>query len=138
MPQATLVSLRPTRPAVRTRTVNLPTNLLRSFVAIVDAGTMLSAAEQVFVTQSALSLQIRRLEDLVEQALFTREGRRLAVTPAGEVLLTYARRLLTLHDEAVLAVSAPDLVGSVPSGTSSTSSSASTPPIARARSGRPR
>jgi DNA-binding transcriptional LysR family regulator len=112
-PTPALVSLRPTRPAVRTMTVNLPTNLLRSFVAIVDAGTMLSATEQVFVTQSALSLQIRRLEELVEQTLFTREGRRLALTPAGEVLLTYARRMLTLHDEALLVVSARDFAGPV-------------------------
>ena len=43
-------------------TINLPTNLLRSFVAIVDTGSMLSATEQVYVTQSALSLQIKRLE----------------------------------------------------------------------------
>jgi len=88
-----------------TMPVNLPTNLLRSFVAIVDAGSMLNAAEHVFVTQSALSLQIKRLEELLQQPLFAREGRRLTMTPAGEVLLDYARRVLTLHDEAVAAVS---------------------------------
>ncbi|MEJ7933024.1 LysR substrate-binding domain-containing protein [Sphingobium sp. AN558] len=86
--------------------VNLPTNLLRSFVAIVDTGSMLNASEQVFVTQSALSLQIKRLEELVQQALFLREGRRLHLTPAGDVLLDYSRRVLGLHDEAVAAVSA--------------------------------
>lgn len=85
--------------------VNLPTNLLRSFVAIVDAGSMLNAAEQVFVTQSALSLQIKRLEELVQQPLFLREGRRLTLTSAGELMLDYARRVLSLHDEAVAAVS---------------------------------
>ncbi len=84
--------------------INLPTNLLRSFVAIVDAGSMLNAAEQVFVTQSALSLQIKRLEELVQQPLFTREGRRLQLTSAGDVLLDYARRMLALHDEAIAAV----------------------------------
>jgi DNA-binding transcriptional LysR family regulator len=93
--------------------VNLPTNLLRSFVAIVDAGSMLNAAEQVFVTQSALSLQIRRLEELVQQSLFTREGRRLALTPAGGVLLDYSRRVLKLHDEAVAAVSPNNFSGPV-------------------------
>ena len=46
--------------------VNLPTELLRSFAAIVDAGSMLRATERVFVTQSALSLQMKRLEDLVQ------------------------------------------------------------------------
>lgn len=91
--------------------VNLPTNLLRSFVAIVDTGSMLNASEQVFVTQSALSLQIKRLEELVQQALFLREGRRLNLTSAGEVLLDYARRVLLLHDEAVAAVSAGRFAG---------------------------
>lgn len=91
--------------------VNLPTNLLRSFVAIVDTGSMLNASEQVFVTQSALSLQIKRLEELVQQSLFLREGRRLSLTSAGEVLLDYARRVLNLHDEAVAAVSAGRFAG---------------------------
>lgn len=91
--------------------VNLPTNLLRSFVAIVDTGSMLNAAEQVFVTQSALSLQIKRLEELVQQSLFVREGRRLSLTAAGDVLLDYARRVLSLHDEAVAAVSAGQFTG---------------------------
>jgi DNA-binding transcriptional LysR family regulator len=91
--------------------VNLPTNLLRSFVAIVDTGSMLNASEQVFVTQSALSLQIKRLEELVQQALFLREGRRLSLTAAGDVLLDYSRRVLNLHDEAVAAVSAGRFAG---------------------------
>jgi DNA-binding transcriptional LysR family regulator len=93
--------------------VNLPTNLLRSFVAIVDAGSMLNAAEQVFVTQSALSLQIKRLEEMLQQPLFTREGRRLALTPAGQLLLDYARRALALNDEAVSAVSLGQFSGPV-------------------------
>ena len=97
--------------------VNLPTTLLRSFVAIVDAGSMLNAAEQVFVTQSALSLQIKRLEELVQQPLFRREGRRLALTPPGEILLDYARRVLLLHDEAIIAVNAGQFAGPVRVGT---------------------
>jgi DNA-binding transcriptional LysR family regulator len=93
--------------------VNLPTNLLRSFVAIVDTGSMLNATEHVFVTQSALSLQIKRLEELVQRPLFTREGRRLALTAAGGVLLDYSRRVLRLHDEAIAAVAAGHFVGPV-------------------------
>lgn len=93
--------------------VNVPTNLLRGFVAIVDSGSMLHAADQVFVSQSALSLQIKRLEELVQQNLFVREGRRLVLTDQGEVLLGYARRLLALHDEAVEAVAAGSLAGPV-------------------------
>jgi len=93
--------------------VNLPTTLLRSFVAIVDAGTMLNAAEQVFLSQSALSLQIKRLEELVQQPLFTREGRRLVLTASGTVLLDYARRVLNLHDEALHVMSAGRYSGPV-------------------------
>lgn len=93
--------------------VNLPTTLLRSFVAIVDTGSMLNAADQVFVTQSALSLQIKRLEELVQQPLFTREGRRLVLTSSGDVLLDYARRVLALHDEAIAAVSTGHYAGPV-------------------------
>ena len=65
--------------------VNLPMELLRSFTAIVDSGSMLRATERVFVTQSALSLQMKRLEEAVQASLFQREGRRLALTPAGQV-----------------------------------------------------
>jgi DNA-binding transcriptional LysR family regulator len=93
--------------------VNLPTNLLRSFVAIVETGSMLNATEQVFVTQSALSLQIKRLEELVQRPLFSRESRRLVLTTAGDVLLDYARRVLRLHDEAVAAVTSGHFVGPV-------------------------
>jgi DNA-binding transcriptional LysR family regulator len=91
--------------------VNLPTNLLRSFVAIVDTGSMLNASERVFVTQSALSLQIKRLEELLQQTLFHREGRRLSLTPAGELMLDYSRKVLSLHDEAVAAVTAGQFAG---------------------------
>lgn len=93
--------------------VNLPTNMLRSFVAIVDTGSMLNASEQVFVTQSALSLQIKRLEELIQQPLFTREGRRLSLTAAGDLMLGYARRLLAIHDEALSAISAGQFSGPV-------------------------
>lgn len=92
---------------------NLPTNLLRSFVAIVDAGTMRNASDRVFVTQAALSVQIRRLEELVQQELFQRTGRRLTITPAGELLLDYARKMLALNDEAVATVAAGSFSGPI-------------------------
>ncbi|WP_068084649.1 LysR substrate-binding domain-containing protein [Novosphingobium rosa] len=91
--------------------VNLPTNLLRSFVAIVDTGSMLSAADKVFVTQSALSLQIKRLEELLQLPLFNRDGRRLSLTASGDLMLGYARRVLQLHDEAVNAVTVGHFAG---------------------------
>src|ERR1700744_5797295 len=91
--------------------VNLPTDLLRSFAAIVDSGSMLRATESVFVTQSALSLQRKRLEDLVQIPLFQREGRRLSLTPAGRGLLGHARAILEANDRAVQALNGDVLAG---------------------------
>ena len=91
--------------------VNLPTELLRSFAAIVDSGSMLRATERVFVTQSALSLQMKRLEDIVQAPLFRREGRRLSLTPAGSALLDYAREILETNDRAVAAMNGDTLNG---------------------------
>ena len=81
--------------------VNLPTDLLRNFTLIVDSGSMLSATERAFVTQSALSLQMKRLEELVQVPLFARNGRRLSLTPAGQSMLTHAREILAANDRAV-------------------------------------
>ena len=93
--------------------VNLPTELLRSFAAIVDAGSMLKATDRIFVTQSALSLQMKRLEDLVQTPLFHRGGRRLSLTQAGENLLGHAREILDANDRAVQALNSDLLAGPV-------------------------
>ena len=92
---------------------NLPTELLRSFVAIVDSGSMLKATERVFVTQSALSLQMKRLEETVLTPLFHRDGRRLTLTASGTALLGHAREILALNDRAVVALTGDALVGPV-------------------------
>jgi DNA-binding transcriptional LysR family regulator len=93
--------------------INLPTELLRSFVAIIDTGSMIQATEKVFVTQSALSLQMRRLEDIVRQPLFNRQGRKLSLTPVGEQLLRTARQILALNDQLLAALEGQALSGSV-------------------------
>lgn len=80
---------------------NIPTELLRSFVAIAESGSMAQATDVIYLTQSALSLQMKRLEDLLQQKLFRRDGRRLALTAAGEDLVGYARQLLALNDRIV-------------------------------------
>ena len=98
------ISARKSTGAAAGPTINLPVRLLRSFVAIVETGSMLNASLRVNVTQSALSLQIKRLEELLQQSVFERVGRRLAPTQAGTLLLDYARRVLALHDEALTAV----------------------------------
>jgi len=91
--------------------VNIPTELLRSFIAIVETGSMLQATERVFVTQSALSLQMRRLEEVVRQPLFNRSGRKLRLTPAGEHLAGTAREILALNDRLFASLQGQALSG---------------------------
>jgi DNA-binding transcriptional LysR family regulator len=74
--------------------------LLRSFVSVVDAGGFTRAGERVHRTQSTVSQQIRRLEEDIGQPLLNRSGRDVTPTEAGERLLSYARRLLSLAEEA--------------------------------------
>ncbi|MCC5811609.1 MAG: LysR family transcriptional regulator [Ectothiorhodospiraceae bacterium] len=95
----------------------LETDLLRTFVAIAETGSFTRAAQQVFRTPSALSMQIKRLEQMLGSALFVREARRVRLTPEGEELLGYGRRLLKLNEEAVARFLAPDLEGNVRFGT---------------------
>ncbi len=84
---------------------SLSIELLRSFVAVVEKGSIQRATERIFLTQSALSLQIRRLEEIVQRPLFRREmNKRLAITPAGLELLEYAREMLALNDRAIAAM----------------------------------
>lgn len=88
--------------------------LLRTFVAIVDQGGFTRAAEAVNRTQSAVSMQIKRLEeDVIRRPLFERDGRRVRLTSEGQTLLGYARRILELHGEALNVLHQPDMVGRV-------------------------
>jgi DNA-binding transcriptional LysR family regulator len=90
---------------------NLPTDLLRSFLAIVDTGSMMRATEWVFLSPSALSLQMKRLEELVQTAIFTRSGRGLVLTPAGRELVETARKMLELNDRLVASLNGETLSG---------------------------
>ena len=76
------------------------TTLLRTFVAICDAGSFTKAAREVNLTQSAVSHHVKRLEDQVGLHLIVRNTRGLRLTEKGEVLLCYARRILALYQEA--------------------------------------
>lgn len=80
---------------------HLDLTALRSFAATIDAGGVTRAAAQLNLTQSAVSMQLKRLEESLGLVLFDRTGRMLALTPQGEQLLGYARRLLALNDEAL-------------------------------------
>lgn len=83
------------------RSINLPTDLLRAFVSVIDLGGYTRAADALGRTQPAISLQMKRLEELLDAKLLVHEGRELKLTEEGEALALYARQLLRLNDEAV-------------------------------------
>ena len=86
---------------------NLDLDLLRTFLAFADGGSFTLVGR----TQSAVSMQMKRLEELVARPLFERLGRSMRLTPDGEVLVGYARRMLALNEEAVNRFSEPALTG---------------------------
>ena len=90
---------------------NLPTDLLRTFIAVVELGGHSKAGAVLGRSQPAISLQIRRLEDLVRAPLLTQEGRAIHPTPAGEALLSYAREMVRINDEAVRYFHRSDMTG---------------------------
>jgi DNA-binding transcriptional LysR family regulator len=91
----------------------LDLELLRSFVSVVDTGGFTRAGERVHRTQSTVSQQIKRLEDDVGQPLLNRSGKDVTPTEAGERLLSYARRLLALAEEARDVLARPGSEGAV-------------------------
>lgn len=96
----------------------IDSELLRTFVAIADHGGFTRAAKILNRTQSAVSMQMKRLEDdVLQRPLFRREGRHLDITAEGELLLGYARRILTLQSEVINSFREPNMVGVVRVGT---------------------
>lgn len=79
---------------------NLDLNQVRTFATLADVGTVTGTAEQLAYTQSAVSMQLRRLEQALGTELVRKQGRRVALTTDGERFLAHARRLLGLNDEA--------------------------------------
>lgn len=80
---------------------NLPTDLLRTFVTVTELGGFTAAADWLGRSQPAVSLQIKRLEQLLGQTLLVRSGHQLELSRAGQLMFRYARQILTLNDEAV-------------------------------------
>lgn len=95
---------------------NLDVAALRSFAAIADTNGVTSAAAQMNLTQSAVSMQIKRLEETFGAKLLLREGRGVVMTPLGEQLLTYARRMISLNDETWMRLTNDDFEGDVSLG----------------------
>ena len=83
---------------------NLDMDVLRTFTVGIDLGSFAKAADRLGRSPSAISLQLRKLEDQVGQSLVRKQGRGLVLTEAGETLIGYARRILDLNDEARLAM----------------------------------
>ncbi|WP_206957234.1 LysR substrate-binding domain-containing protein [Trinickia acidisoli] len=92
---------------------NLDMDALRTLLASQQLGGLHRAAERVGRSQSAVSQQMRKLEGQVGQSLFRRQGKGLALTETGELVLSYARRILDLNDEVVLAIQGAAVAGAV-------------------------
>jgi len=91
----------------------LDLDVLRTFVAIAETGSFTSAANAVFRTPSAVSMQIKKLEDILGCSVLSRDARSVTMTTDGEMLLGYARRLLAINREAVAKFIVPDISGVV-------------------------
>lgn len=79
--------------------INIPIELLRSFVAIQELGSFTKAASQLQLTQPAISAQVKRLQQLVGGEVFSRGGLGIALTEKGEIVSKYARRILAMNDQ---------------------------------------
>lgn len=88
-------------------------DLLRTFATVADLGSFTKAGDALGRTQPAISLQIKRLEELIQAPLLERDSRHLRLTTAGETLAGYARQILRLHDEALVRLGAPAVTGTV-------------------------
>ncbi|MCG8338292.1 MAG: LysR substrate-binding domain-containing protein [Proteobacteria bacterium] len=99
--------------------MDLPTDILRTFTVAANEESYTAASSIVHRTQSAVSMQMKRLEELVGCSLFQRNGHSMKLTSEGQILLQYAQRILKLHDEAIAKLSHPELSGRVRLGASS-------------------
>jgi DNA-binding transcriptional LysR family regulator len=98
------------------RRENLPLlelDILRTFIAIADTGNFTTAAEAVLRTPSAVSMQIKKLEETLGVTLFSRDARSVTLTHHGEMLLSAARRMLVLNNETVSRFIRPNMNGVV-------------------------
>ena len=92
---------------------NLDVATLRALVAVADAGGVTRAAGFLHLTQSAVSMQIKRIEELLGLQLLDRSGRTVSFTASGDQLLSYARRMVALNDEAVGRLTAQEFTGTL-------------------------
>ena len=96
---------------------NLDIDLLRTFVTVVETGSFTRTGEALGRTQSAISVQIKRLETQLDKPLLHRAGRTFELTDDGDQLLDYARRILAINDDAVSKITASPVTGRILLGT---------------------
>ncbi len=96
---------------------NLDVDLLRTFSILAETGNFTRTAEEVGRTQSAVSMQVKRLEELVGKPLIVRDGRSNSLTADGQMMLDYAARMIQLNDEAMTVFTKPEVAGHVRFGT---------------------
>src|SRR5215207_5747269 len=97
--------------------ISLDIRMLRSFVSVVQTGSITVTARQLGRTQPAITLQLQRLEELINTPLLRHEGRRQLLTDDGDLVLSYAKSILRLHDEMLQRLAAADVEGTVVLGT---------------------
>ncbi|MEM7442443.1 MAG: LysR substrate-binding domain-containing protein [Pseudomonadota bacterium] len=90
---------------------------MRTLIAFSETGSFTKSAERVNRTQSAVSMQMRRLEEQVGRPLFERQGREMHLTADGRTLVSFGRRILKIHEEAVGSFAEPKLTGTIKVGT---------------------
>jgi DNA-binding transcriptional LysR family regulator len=95
---------------------DLDTALLRTFMTLAETGSFTRTAERVGRSQSAVSMQMRRLEDVMTAQLFNRGNRMVTLTPDGEKLLSYARQMVNLSDSMIAHFTSPAITGEVTFG----------------------
>lgn len=95
----------------------IDTALLKTFIAVADSGSFTHAAEMVGRTQSAISLQIKKLEEIIGKTLLERTNKKIIITQAGHTVLIYARRLLLISQELKSQLDEPEVEGLVRLGT---------------------
>jgi DNA-binding transcriptional LysR family regulator len=98
-------------------TVIFDIRMLRSMLSVVETGSITETARRLGRTQPAISLQLQRLEELSGRVLVRQDGRRMVLTPEGEIVLFYAKSILRLHDELLARLSSPEIEGHVTLGT---------------------
>lgn len=91
--------------------IDLDIDMLRCFSEVAKTGSFTKAGENIGLTQSGVSIKIRRLEERLDSQIFVRANKKLSLTIEGEILLDYAKKILSIHDEAVIQLTKPKASG---------------------------